>query len=88
MTFVELGERAKAQLTTVTGLKPVLISAAFKDDRGWHVSMDMLEMKRIPDSTDVLGFYEVLLDDEGTMLKFQRKRSHLRSESVDDELGK
>lgn len=86
MTFVELADMARDQLTKVTGLTPVLISATFKDDRGWHVLMDMLEMKRIPDSTDVLGFYEVLLDEEGNMLKFKRKRSHLRADPVGDEL--
>ncbi len=85
MTFVELAESARSQLTVVTGLKPVAISATFKDDQGWHVLMDMLEMKRIPDSTDVLGYYEVLLDEDGNMLKFKRKKSHLRAEPVDDE---
>ncbi|MDP2726545.1 MAG: gas vesicle protein GvpO [Dehalococcoidia bacterium] len=84
MTFIELAERAKEQLTTVTGLKPVLVSATFKNDEGWHVFVDMLELRRIPDSTDVLGYYEVLLDDNGNMLQFKRKRNHLRGESVEE----
>jgi len=86
MTFIELAERAREQLTTVTGLKPVVVSATYRDDQGWHVLIDMLEMKRVPDSTDVLGYYEVLLDEEGNMLRFKRKRSHLRSEPVEDDL--
>ena len=85
MSFVELARQAKEQLAQVTGLKPVVVSATFKDEHGWHVFLDMLEMKRIPDSADVLGYYEVLLSDDGDMLKFRRKRSPLRCQPVEDE---
>ncbi|MDO8691465.1 MAG: gas vesicle protein GvpO [Dehalococcoidia bacterium] len=87
MTFTQLADKARDQLTLATGLKTVLISASFKDEQGWHVLMDMLEMKRIPDSTDVLGFFEVLLDDDGNMLKFHRKKTHLRADIIEDEEG-
>lgn len=85
MRFIELAERAKEQLATVTGLKPVTVSATFKDERGWHVALDMLEMRRIPDSSDVLGSYEVLLDEDGNMVRFDRKRTHLRGETLEEE---
>ena len=85
MTLLELTEQAKDHLARATGLKPVLVSGTFKDEQGWHVFMDMLEMRRIPDSTDVLGYYEVLLSDDGAMVNFRRKRSHLRQESVEEE---
>lgn len=87
MRFLELADRAKEQLAEVTGLKPVTVSAAFKDEQGWHVSLDMLEMRRIPDSTDVLGDYEVLLDEDGNLLRFERKRTRLRGEPMEEEEG-
>ena len=80
-----LAERAKQQLAELTGLKPVTVSGAFKDERGWHVSLDMLEMSRIPTATDVLGAYEVLLDEDGNLLKFERKRIRLRGEPMEEE---
>ncbi|MBI2848802.1 MAG: gas vesicle protein [Chloroflexi bacterium] len=85
MKFLEQAERAKQQLAAVTGLKPVTVSATFRDEEGWHVSLDMLEMRRIPDSSDVLGEYEVLLDEDGNMLKFERRRTRLRGERVEKE---
>lgn len=85
MTFLEMTERAKEELAVVTGLKPVAINATFRDEKGWHICLEMLEMKRIPDSTDLLGDYEVLLDDKGDMLRFQRKRSHLRGAPLEEE---
>ncbi len=85
MNLRELAERAKSQLAELTGLKPVTVTGAFKDEQGWHVAVEMLEMSRIPTATDVLGNYEVLLDDSGNMLRFERKRTRLRGEPVEKE---
>ena len=80
MDIRELAERAKSQLAELTGLKPVTITGAFKGEQGWHIALDMLEMPRIPPATDILGDYDVLLDDSGNMLRFERKSTRLRSE--------
>lgn len=87
MKIKELAERAKSQLTEVTGLKPLTITETFKDEKGWHIGLDMLEMSRIPTATDILGDYEVLVDEEGDMLRFERKRTRLRGEPVELERG-
>lgn len=87
MDMRELADRAKSQLAEVTGLKPETVTGAFKDEQGWHIALDMLEMSRIPTATDVLGDYEVLLDDSGSMLRFERKRTRLRGEPVEKEEG-
>jgi len=85
MDMKELAERAKSQLAEVTGLKPVTVTGTSKDEQGWHVAVDMLEMSRIPTATDVLGDYEVLVDENGNMLKFERKRTRLRGEPMEKE---
>lgn len=84
MNMKELVERAASQLEEVTGLNAETVSAAFRDEQGWHVTLDMLEMSRIPTATDVLGDYEVLLDDEGNMLRFERKKTRLRGEPMEE----
>src|SRR3972149_2272713 len=85
MKFMELAERAKNQLAEVTGLKPVTVSGTFKDEQGWHIYLDMLEMARIPQATDVLGAYEVVLDENGNMLRFERHRTRLRGEPMEED---
>lgn len=75
-----LAEQARSQLAEVTGLKPVTVTGAFRDEQGWHIALDMLEMSRIPPATDVLGDYEVLLDEKGTLLRFDRRSTRLRCE--------
>jgi len=82
MDIKELAERAKSQLVEVTGLKPVTVTRTFKDEQGWHITLDMLEMARIPTATDVLGDYDVLMSEDGNMLKFERRRTRLRGEPL------
>ncbi|MCL5264438.1 MAG: gas vesicle protein [Chloroflexi bacterium] len=84
MNLNELAESAKSQLSQVTGLKPVTVTGTTKDEQGWHVSLDMLEMSRIPPAADVLGSYDVLLDDNGHIVQFERKRTRLRGETVEE----
>jgi hypothetical protein len=85
LKMAELTERARQQLAEITGFKPVAVVGSYKDAEGWHVSVDMLEMARLPESTDVLGTYLVLLDEEGTMVQFEKKRTRLRGESYEEE---
>lgn len=82
MEMTELAEKAKKELASLTGLKPLTVTRTFKDDQGWHIGVEMLEMTRIPTATDVLGDYETLLAEDGTMLKFERKRTRLRGDTM------
>ena len=55
MNTPEIALRAKEQLTLLTGLKADTVSRLNRDERGWHVTADLIELKRIPESSDVLG---------------------------------
>ena len=52
-----------------------------KTDEGWVVSLEGLERRAIPDTMDVLGLYEVRLDNEGNLLGFYRKKLRKRGET-------
>lgn len=85
MIGLQIAQCAKDQLAQLTGLKPDTVSAFIKDERGWHVTVEMIELKRIPESTDVLATYETLLDDEGNLLSYQRTRRYLREQIMEKE---
>ncbi|HUV45641.1 MAG TPA: gas vesicle protein GvpO [Dehalococcoidia bacterium] len=55
-----------------------------KTDEGWVVSLEALERKAIPDTMDVLGLYEIRLDDEGNLLGFDRKKLRKRGETEEE----
>lgn len=80
MTAPQVVQQAKEQLGMMTGLEPDTVSSLGKDTEGWHVTIEMIEMKRIPNSSDVLATYDTLLDDEGNLVSYQRTQRYYRSQ--------
>jgi hypothetical protein len=54
------------------------------EDEGWRVIVQVVELSRIPSTTDVLGAYVVTLDGEGELLGYQRKRRYHRNQTDED----
>ena len=84
-TGMQIVKLAKEQLTELTHMKPDTVSAFHKEEDGWHVILEMLEMKRIPESTDMLASYNTLLDEEGNLVKYHRVRRYLRAQLLESE---
>jgi hypothetical protein len=81
MNIPEIALQAKQQLTMLTGLKADTVSSLNHDEQGWHVSADLIELKRIPESNDVLGTYVMLLDDMGNLVRYERIRRYVRNQT-------
>lgn len=69
---------ATEQLGSLLGLRPSSVIAAFKGEDGWRVTIELIERKAIPDSQDLLGTYDVLLNDAGEMVSYERTRIRRR----------
>jgi|SRR6185437_4513827 len=61
----------------VLGLEP-------DDSKGWNVTVQVVELSRIPHSTDVLGAYEVVLDKQGELQSYKRRRRYYRNQADED----
>ena len=85
VTGMQVAQYAKEQLSQLTGLPANTVSSLAKAENGWRVSVDMVELHRIPDSTDVLATYDVQLDEEGNVLSYERRRRYLRCETTEEE---
>jgi Gas vesicle synthesis protein GvpO len=76
-----LAEHARDQLSQITGLEPEGVTALKQhDDGNWVVSVELLEVSRIPDALDVIGNYEVELDADGHLLGYERVRRYARGD--------
>jgi len=64
---------SKSRVDGVTGLS--------KTEEGWIVTLEALERRAIPDTMDVLGLYEVRVDNQGNLLSFERKKLRKRGET-------
>jgi len=81
---LKIAQQAKERLTELTGLKPDTVSGFTKDEEGWHVTVEMIEMKRIPEAMDVLASYKVLLNEAGDVIGYQRIRRYRRGDIMEE----
>lgn len=84
MTMEKIILKARSDINKLTGLALSSTVKTVKDDKGWHVSVEMVEKRSIPDGMDVLATYDVLFDDEGNLLEFNRKGMRKRMETVSE----
>ena len=82
MGATEMVKRAVEQVGTLTGrpVEGVLGVRRNGDEGGWRVTLEVVELRRIPDSTDVLAAYEVEVDDDGDLREYRRTRRYYRSQ--------
>ena len=73
-------ERAKQQLRDVLGNEAESVSGLERSDGRWTVLLEVVEVRRIPESTDVLASYELVLDDDGGIVGMQRRHRYRRSQ--------
>jgi len=57
------------------------VSGFSKTEEGWVVLMEAIERKAIPDTMDILGLYELHLDNKGNLLDMARKKLRKRGET-------
>jgi hypothetical protein len=81
-TAARLAARLVAQMTGkelegVTSLERL-------DDGTWRVGVEVVELPRIPDTTDILAVYRAELDEDGELLSYERTHRYRRCESGGD----
>jgi hypothetical protein len=54
------------------------VSAVSRTDGGWKVVVELVERVAVPDSMDLLGVYEVHLDETGELVGYERIRIRRR----------
>ena len=69
---------AKATVEDLTGYEPESVSGLQWDGETWLVTVDVCELERIPNTTDVMATYVVQLDDSGGLLGYKRERRFQR----------
>jgi Gas vesicle synthesis protein GvpO len=76
---------AAENVLALTGRPPENVVSVARDEDGWQVGVEVLELRRIPDTTDILAIYEVAIDDNGEMVRCERAERYHRGK-VKEEL--
>jgi hypothetical protein len=77
----EIAIGAVEQMQELIGRPVESITGMEKDGKEWTVTIEVLELERVPTTTDVLGKYEVTLDENGELTGAQRTRRYPRAEA-------
>ncbi|MEU6880283.1 gas vesicle protein GvpO [Streptomyces sp. NPDC046712] len=70
---------AKEQLTELLSQPAEAVSACERHENGgWRLSVEVLELPRVPDTMSLLASYEVEVDDHGALIGYRRTRRYER----------
>jgi hypothetical protein len=73
---------ALEQFAGLTRLEPVAATGVRREQDGWSVLVDVVELERVPSTTSVMATYRVDVDGSGALSGYERLRRFNRG-SVD-----
>lgn len=76
-----IASEAARQLAELTDKEVEGITGLQKEDDGWRVEVELLELRRVPTTTDVLATYEVDVDTSGDLQGYRRTRRYVRGKA-------
>jgi Gas vesicle synthesis protein GvpO len=77
----DIARQAVEQMENLIDRRIEAVTGIEKDGSEWTVTLEVLELERVPSTTDVLGKYEVTLDQDGELTGLQRTRRYPRAEA-------
>jgi hypothetical protein len=80
----DIAAAAAQQLRDLSGKDPEAITGLERTEDGWRVEVDVVELRRVPATTDVIASYEVTLDESGELQGYRRLRRYSRGDARDE----
>jgi hypothetical protein len=80
LSLRRIGQTALTEVSELIGCPAEGVTGIRKDDDGWVVTIEILEMERIPETTDVLASYDVHVDSSGDVTEYRRLNRYLRAQ--------
>ena len=69
---------ALEQFEVLTHLEPIGTTGVRREEDGWSVLVDVVELERVPVTTSVMATYRVDVDADGELSGFERLRRFTR----------
>ncbi len=83
MNADEIVQKAQEQFNKLSILPISSVTGLSTTDGEWVVSLEAVERKAIPETMDIIGLYEIHLDSDGNLIRFDRKKLRKRGETED-----
>ncbi|GGR98644.1 gas vesicle protein [Streptomyces aureoverticillatus] len=79
--------KAREQLAELTGLTPESASSLERTDEGWDLTVEVLELARVPETMSLLATYAVTVDPQGELTGYRRVRRYERGRADPPKAG-
>jgi hypothetical protein len=79
LSAIEAAQQAREHLSALLGRPIESVLGVDRDHGSWVVTAQVLELSRIPNTTDVLGEYEATLDRRGEIVRYRRTHRYHRA---------
>ena len=89
LSGAQAARQARNELADITGLKPEAVTSLERSQDGgtWWVTVELLELSRVPETDDLIGSYEAELDESGELISYRRVRRYARSQAQDQQFS-
>lgn len=74
---------AQQEFESMTGRKVEGVSSVRRRENGWALCLEVVELRRVPDSTSILGTYETFVDSDGAVIEYERTGRYYRNQASD-----
>lgn len=75
----DVSRAALVEVAHLTGKDAEKVVALRRDGDEWVLDVEVVDLRRVPDTTDFMATYRVHLDDAGNVLRMQRVRRYVRA---------
>lgn len=82
MNMREIADRAKKELTTLTGFAAPAVIGITREDKEWVARVEIVEKESIPNGMDVLGEYVLRFTEDGALTEYEREGLRKRTDTV------
>lgn len=79
-TAASIALQATRQFAELAGKDVEGVAGLRRTDDGWVVVLDVVELRRIPQTTDVLAGYEITVDSSGDLQEYRRTHRYVRGQ--------
>lgn len=87
LSAMKVARAAASQLAELTGRAPETVIGIERSEEGWVVELEVVESRRIPDSTDILATYRVQVDEDGELMSYHRAQRYVRGKGGNGDGG-
>lgn len=80
----EIRDKVKSTAEEIVGHPLSGITSIDQQDGTWTVAVEVVERESVPDTQDILGRYELRLDEDHTVTGYRRTHRYRRADTEQD----